>query len=70
MVVEGVDSEEECSSIVACEVPGGGIRFIINIDLLTLFYLFVDERYIFLINYFKIITNQFKFIFISNADMT
>ena len=26
MVVEGVDSEEECERLVACEVPGGAIR--------------------------------------------
>ena len=26
-VVEGVDTEEECLRLVACEVPGGGIRY-------------------------------------------
>ena len=26
-VVEGVDTEEECARLVACEVPGGGIRY-------------------------------------------
>ena len=26
-IVEGVTTEEDCAELVACEVPGGGIRF-------------------------------------------
>ena len=26
-LVEGVDTEEECARLVACEVPGGGMRY-------------------------------------------